>query len=354
MSRKAVFISLILVVSIALYVGLGASDKDRVVLHPVETQPESVGVQEPLNTSFTPPAQSVDSTTANSTAVGNRTAKQGYFAPSLAGTDIDGELRVDHEGNLLVTRGTRDLFDYFLSTVGERSLDEILDQIRAYARERLPPEAAAETARLLEDYVTYKLAERNYLAQDMDQQQNDEYVQTLDRVLEQLVALRRQHFTPDQAEALFGVEEAYGIYALERMRISSDSQLAPQQREQLLADLDKSAPPEIREVKNRTTGLVLMEQHLEKMREQGATEVEVMQYREERVGPEEAQRLAKIDAENADWERRYSQYSQQRKQIAESAGLSEVDKEAALERVRAQFFTGIEIDRARVSDQMAN
>jgi len=41
------------------------------------------------------------------------------FARSLEGTDIDGHLRANAQGQLMVDLETRDFFDYFLNTVGE-------------------------------------------------------------------------------------------------------------------------------------------------------------------------------------------------------------------------------------------
>ncbi|MGC8384513.1 hypothetical protein ACP3P8_18065 [Pseudomonas aeruginosa] len=39
---------------------------------------------------------------------------------------------VDASGNLLITRDIRNLFDYFLSAVGEEPLQQSLDRLRAY------------------------------------------------------------------------------------------------------------------------------------------------------------------------------------------------------------------------------
>ncbi len=46
-------------------------------------------------------------------------------APSLQGSELDGEIEVDSLGQLVVTRGLRRRFDYLLSQVGEKTLTEI-------------------------------------------------------------------------------------------------------------------------------------------------------------------------------------------------------------------------------------
>ena len=42
------------------------------------------------------------------------------LAPSLRGTEIDCPLKVDGQGQLILTIGIRNCFDYFLSSVGKR------------------------------------------------------------------------------------------------------------------------------------------------------------------------------------------------------------------------------------------
>src|SRR5690606_16991165 len=72
---------------------------------------------------------------------------------SLQGTDVDGELLVDAQGNLVASIGVRRVFDYFLSTLGEEDLDTIKARIAAHLVEKLPPEAARQAWRLLNNYL---------------------------------------------------------------------------------------------------------------------------------------------------------------------------------------------------------
>ena len=51
---------------------------------------------------------------------------------SQLGTQIDGMLEVDRNGNLLITEQIRHLFDYFYTTVGEVSFEQASDNIRQH------------------------------------------------------------------------------------------------------------------------------------------------------------------------------------------------------------------------------
>lgn len=53
-------------------------------------------------------------------------AKVAPLPTSFRGTSVDGSFSVDASGNLLITRDIRNLFDYFLSAVGEEPLQQSL------------------------------------------------------------------------------------------------------------------------------------------------------------------------------------------------------------------------------------
>ena len=50
-------------------------------------------------------------------------------AASLRGTEVDGRLQTDADGNLLISDQLRHLFDYYLSTAGEQQHEQIVAQV---------------------------------------------------------------------------------------------------------------------------------------------------------------------------------------------------------------------------------
>ncbi|AMQ89539.1 hypothetical protein [Marinobacter sp. LQ44] len=84
------------------------------------------------------------------------------FAPSLQGTDIEGVLQADDNGQLVVNLEVRDFFDYFLSTVGEVSPETAIGQIQQMARQHLPESAAQQALALLDQYSASRPWFRNY------------------------------------------------------------------------------------------------------------------------------------------------------------------------------------------------
>src|SRR5690554_7854100 len=90
------------------------------------------------------------------------------IAPSLAGTDIDGALQADENGQLIVNLEVRDFFDYFLSTVGEVSPETAIGQIQQMARQHLPESAAQQALALLDQYLDYKQASLAVMQTELD------------------------------------------------------------------------------------------------------------------------------------------------------------------------------------------
>lgn len=157
------------------------------------------------------------------------------FAASLAGTDIDGQLQADANGNLVIDVRTRDFFDYFLNTIGEVPPERALGELEALARASLPEQAAEEAMTLLDQYLDYKEQALALTTSRLDpnRQYDPGYQLTmLQGALSDLKQLRRASFSPEAHAAFFGLEEAYGDYTLATLEI--------QQRDDLSAGAKKT------------------------------------------------------------------------------------------------------------------
>lgn len=323
-----------------------------------QKQPEAPAATAPSDTETVPASASSGTAPVIVTANGPESQAEGdaartpeAFAPSLRGTEVDGRLNVDADGNLEVSREVRDYFDYYLATVGQRSLDEVMAHIEQQARKNLPDRAAGQAVELLHDYVDYREAEQGHMQRDLTAQQQENHMDTLERTFETLVDMRRQYLGQKHAAALFGTEEDYGRYALNRMNVERNPDLSDSERHERLARIESEAPPEITAVRDRTTGHVAREQRVETMREEGATDAEIKAFRAQHVGEEEAQRMAEIDAANEHWQQQYQQYAEERANIENAPGLSSEDREASIQRLRQRHFEGPGLARAEVRDR---
>ena len=75
---------------------------------------------------------------------------------------------------------------------------------------------------------------------------------------------------------------------------------------------------------------------MQQLRAQGAGDHEVYRLRAAALSPEAASRLADVDRDEADWQRRIAQYQAGRRQLPAVAGGDEGN---ALQALRASLFT---------------
>lgn len=260
--------------------------------------------------------------------------------PSLMGTEIDCPLEVDKKGKLVLNIGLRRCFDYFFSALGEKTETQLVTDLRQYLKATLPDTAQADALSLLEKYVSYRHAEVPPALQA--QAKSAEALQTS---LEALKLLRLRYFTRPEAEAFFGSEEAYDQYNIGAMRVASDASLSKTQKEAKLAELAARLPPSLAKNMNASQQYDVLQKKTEEIRSRGGSALELYAVRAAIVGAEAADRLAKLDSENAEWHQRLNNYLDTRAQIKEHS-TEAGDQQRAITALRDQAFSTPE-DRLR-------
>lgn len=263
---------------------------------------------------------------------------------SLRDTEVDGELKVDGQRHLRITRGVRNVFDYFLSARGEESPDTLLKRVRAYIRHKLPAVAAAEAERILDGYLAYQqgLAALPGLPPPGNGQID---IAAVRQQMQQVQALRLQFLAPDVIAAFFGDDDAYDDYTLARLDILQNSQLTPQARAQQLAAAEAQLPDALRESIKVTTRVQNLEALTQDWQKRGGSPAELRQIREQLVGAEATGRLETLDQQRATWDQRMSAWYGERAALLGNRSLGEADRQAQLDTLRAQRFTADERQR---------
>lgn len=238
------------------------------------------------------------------------------FAPSLEGTRPDGAIRVALDDGIVVDAQLIALFEYYLSTVGEKSPGEVQTGIERELDRTLRPAAADAAKRVLARYLSYKQA---LATLEGGPGLAGPDAASLARRLEALARVRAQFFTKAEIAAIFGQENAANVDALARMRIQEDRSLTPQQAQERLAALDASLPAELRDEREAPLMIGRLQQEAERMRAAGAAEEEIFRVRAEAFGADAAGRLAEVDREEAAWKQRIGAYLAQRKGLSEAA-----------------------------------
>lgn len=264
---------------------------------------------------------------------------------SLAGTQVDGDLRVDAQGRFVPGPEALLLFDYFLSATGEEPDERIRARIVAEIRQRLAPAAAREAEALLDRYDAYRAAAADLFADTELARADDE------RRFQRIRELRREVFGAELAAALFDADEEVTRIDLERRRVATQPGLDPAARARRLADLEEQLPESVRAARREAMAALELRAAEESLRAAGAGPGAIAAERERRVGREAADRLAALDERRAAWNERAGAYRRERDALR-ARGLSDEAYAEALEALRAARFTAPERLRIEALDRI--
>ena len=264
---------------------------------------------------------------------------------SLRGTDVDGALPVDANGHLIVTPSVRQFFDYFFVATGEARSGHIRATIIAEIEVRLDDPARGEAIDLLGRYLDYRKSGRKLM-------EEGDVTGDLTARLEEIRQLRRTSLGEANAEALFADEEARDYVAVAAREIAGDPGISEAERTLLLEGLEAQRPEAERAARAAATGPLRLAGEEAELRDQGAAAEEIRSLREERFGPEAADRLADLDRRRAAWQERVDDYHRQREAIAADPSLDGAQRERAIDALLAERFSETEQLRVRVLDRI--
>lgn len=265
----------------------------------------------------------------------------------LRGTRPSGGLEVDGAGHFVPTKDALLFFQYFLSASNEATPEELVEHMRAAIGARLAPPADAEAAAFLARYMMYLAA-----GDEEFREPGLADAAALERRVQWVRELRREHFGAELAERLFGEEESVQRVELERRRIAQDSSLDPEEARRQLLALESEYPESIQRAREQASLPLRHASEELALRESGAPEAEVDVLREERFGREAADRMAALDAARADWSARIAAYRSERDALVATID-DPGERELALGELRDRHFTGNERQRVEILDRQS-
>lgn len=271
------------------------------------------------------------------------------LAASLQGTEIDCPIQVDKQGKLILTVGIRSCFDYFFSSLGEKSENELISNIRQYLTSNLPDEAAKYAIYLLNQYVAYNHAlknltpESNFSATDYNAYQ---------RLVNQINGFQQKYFKPEEIKALFGNERNLNQFNIDQMRIYTDKSLSTEQKASQISQLIDKLPESLGPSVKTAMQFQELQQLTQEIKAKGGTSEDIRTMRENLLGTEAAQRLKKVDQEEALWGQQVNSYLNARDQILQT-GMSNETKQQSVQELRKKYFgTNEEQLRAQAYETM--
>ncbi|MBA3057087.1 MAG: lipase secretion chaperone [Gammaproteobacteria bacterium] len=265
------------------------------------------------------------------------------FVHSMQDTVPDGNLRALPGAGPALAIGPlpyaelKRLFDYYLSAVGEQTIEAITQEIAGDLDRRLAPDQLPAAKRLLALYLQFKLAL-------VDLEKKPELAGTdVKAVRQRLLAmqdLRSQFFSAEETQGMFGFEDDYDQDAVARLEVSQNPALSAKQKAEQLAALDASQSAVLREEREAPRVVLKLEEMAQTLRAQGASEDDIYRMRSKEMNPEAAARLAEVDREESAWKSRIASYLNERSKLLQAqADAPPAQREEALSQLQQSQFS---------------
>lgn len=269
------------------------------------------------------------------------TFPNGPFAPSIEDTEIDGSLKADANGHLIIDLETRDMFDYFMNTVADVPPEVAIAELEKLARANLPESAVNQAMAVLAEYLLYKETALEYASQPLlpaDQQDEQYQLRMLEESFERLKTIRRETMSSEAVDAFFGLEEAYGEFTLASIIIQQNADLTPEQMQMELQTQREKLPEVIRNTENRMVEEIETSKEINEvlLSDSRDSEVEAM-LRNKGMDEEGINDALEYRQQQRQFEETYALYKKERDQVL-SASLSEDDIANQKERLLQKYF----------------
>lgn len=243
---------------------------------------------------------------------------------SLQGTEVDQE-------------SSRKVIDYFLATMGEQPLEEIKQSSTGFST--LDPNIQVNSDSF-DQFIAYKEALSQLEPLEFEQLNYDALLAIHQQVLE----VQNSLFSEDELQDYFADENLIREMALEKLKLrkqaSSEADFQ-RQWEQYLAN-----QPDYIQRSEKNAALVQRLNTLD-----GYSDQQKHLARVELVGEEAANRLAKLDSQRAQFDKRMKDYLAERDAIV-SKPSNESEKQQSIASLRSQTFSETEIRRVEALERI--
>jgi lipase chaperone LimK len=266
--------------------------------------------------------------------------------PSLEGTDVNGDIRVDEKGRIILHRDVRRLFDYYLSLRGRMDNESIRALLLQHLETAQPGHVVQEALALFDQYVALINAEAKYAEEwtERDLKVSEQVAS----VLEERRALRREHLGDALSEAFYQDQEQYEAFQLERMKISTNPDLNEAEKKAALEAAESLLSPQQREIRKQTFAWLdikqLARQPIESLDAESADAIR------QRFGDNALDRLAAVEQERQSWEQKRQGWLAEKARLSARRDLSEDERKAQLETYGQTHLDPSELRRMQALD----
>lgn len=269
---------------------------------------------------------------------------------SLKGTKIHGNLRVDKNGNLIVEKSVKQLFDYFLNVSGEIPRADLIKQITAGIADYLAEPAQSQALELFADYLAYQSALQAEINSGL-YQVSPGNLDDLEATYQTRSQLRSFHLGNEAASAFFEEEEARDWYTVGKLRLRANTDLSDAEREAELNALESTLPESHKKVMYKQRDREAIRSKIDNLRKEDADIYVLQEEWSKHYDSETVARFVKLEASRSDWNNRYADYREKKERMAANFSSEEAYSQA-LAQLKSSMFNGTEALRVSAKDSI--
>ena len=266
-----------------------------------------------------------------------------FASASQQDTEINCQMQLDSSNRLIVNEQTRNCFEYFITQYGEKTIEQIQQDFKTYISQNHKEPALSQILDLWDRYMQYRQSLGEITPPAGLNQEDPAYYRSIYTSTQNL---RKRFFSNYEIEGLFGTEDTYHEYTLDRMAVLADKNLSETEKAQKLKELFQQLPEDWQENLEQLNKLEDLRKLTADIKARGGSTEEIRQMRLNLVGPEATQRLENLDSKRTSWKSSVTSYLNERDSIMQS-GLNDSAKQKAVQKLRAQHFKKPE-ERLRV------
>jgi lipase chaperone LimK len=307
---------------------------------PAHSQPEQHALP------ATSPAPYFGTLAANPFGRGEAATVEPAASPSLPPPAARGNgiFRIDEKGELVLDGETQSRLNVFVSNLPGNAAHHDLQVIEAHALDGLPKPSLTKAQAVLQNYLRYIGAEKELNAMTAAVPATSP-----EEILDRLIELRRQYLGTQVADALFGSQERQERLGVQLAMLDAAPNLAAKDKLARLDALQAAAPDageDMRSELDAARASLLVEQQASMLRERGASEAEMRQFREQQFGKAGTESFDEMETHKQEWERRSQAFLQQKNALAQLP-IGAQQKQDGIEALLSQFYSAEEIPVAR-------
>lgn len=257
----------------------------------------------------------------------------GFQSPSQTDTETNCQLQFNASQNLIINEQTRNCFEYFLSQYGERNITEIRKNFQLYLEHHFQSAQQQQILALWSRYIDYREA----LSQLQIPETAEESYRYFQATFVAIQDLKQRFFSAIEIEGLFGTEDEYQQYTLDRMQILENNSLDTSTKAKLLQERFEQLPQDWQENIKDLSRLEDLRALTAQIKARNGSPQELRDMRLHLVGEAATQRLEQLDQQRSVWKQQVQSYLEERKTIIDS-NMSAFAKTQAIQQLKQQQF----------------